>query len=71
MQRAIRLLRDAKQDAHSGNVTTDPASASYRKGQVVISWQEDPQGLQLGEADGPGDGASGAQVNGGTGIWYT
>ena len=35
------------------------------------SWQEDPQGLQLGEADGPGDGASGANVNGGTDVWYT
>lgn len=63
-------IRDAKQDAHSGNVNTDPLSPSYRKGQVVVSWQEDPQGLQLGEADGPGDGASGAQVNGGTDVWY-
>jgi len=63
--------RDAKQDASSGNVNTDPASPSFRKGQVVISWQEDPQGLQLGEADGPGDGASGANVNGGTDVWYT
>ena len=50
--------RDAKQDAHSGNVNTDPASPSFRKGQVIVSWQEDPVGLQLGEADGPGDGAS-------------
>jgi len=63
-------LRDAKQDAHSGNVNTDPASPSYRKGQVTVTWQEDPQGLQLGEADGPGDGASGANVNGGTDVWY-
>jgi hypothetical protein len=41
-----------------------------RLGQVNISWQEDPQGLQLGEGDGPGDGASGANVNGGTDVWY-
>ncbi len=63
--------RDAKQDAHSGNVNTDPASPSFRRGQVIISWQEDPMGLQLGEGDGPGDGASGATVSGGTDVWYT
>lgn len=63
--------RDAKQDSSSGSINTDTASANYRKGQIVISWQEDPQGLQLGEADGPGDGASGANVNGGTEVWYT
>lgn len=58
--------RDAKQDASGGgyNITT-------KKGQVNISWQEDPQGLQLGEADGPGDGASGANVSNGTDVWYT
>jgi hypothetical protein len=43
---------------------------TYNKGQINISWQEDPQGLQLGEADGPGDGASGANANGGTDVWY-
>jgi hypothetical protein len=63
--------RDAKQDASFGSVSSDVASPNYKKGQVAISWQEDPQGLQLGEADGPGDGASGANVNGGTDIWYT
>jgi hypothetical protein len=63
--------RDAKQDASFGSVSTDVTSPNYRKGQVAISWQEDPQGLQLGEADGPGDGASGANVNGGTDVWYT
>jgi hypothetical protein len=59
-------LRDAIQDASGGNFNTDT-----KKGQINISWQEDPQGLQLGEADGPGDGASGANVNGGTDVWYT
>jgi hypothetical protein len=58
--------RDAIQDASNGTFNTET-----KKGQVVISWQEDPQGLQLGEADGPGDGASGANVNGGTDVWYT
>jgi Repeat of unknown function (DUF5648) len=63
--------RDAIQDASGGNIVTDTASASFNKGQINVSWQEDPQGLQLGEADGPGDGASGANVNGGTDVWYT
>lgn len=62
--------RDAIQDASAGNIVTDTASANYNKGQINVSWQEDPQGLQLGEADGPGDGASGANVNGGTDVWY-
>jgi hypothetical protein len=62
--------RDAKQDAHSGSVNTDQTSPNYRKGQVIISWQEDPQGLQLGEAEGPGEGASGSMTTNGTDIWY-
>ena len=63
-------MRDAIMDFSRGSINTDPASASYNKGQVGISWQEDPQGLQLGEGDGPGDGASGAKAGGGTDIWY-
>lgn len=59
-------IRDAIQDSSSGGF-----NSTTRLGQVVISWQEDPKGLKLGEADGPGDGASGANVNGGTDIWYT
>jgi hypothetical protein len=63
--------RDAIQDASGGNIGTDSTNlVTYNKGQINISWQEDPQGLQLGEADGPGDGASGANVNGGTDVWY-
>jgi len=63
--------RDAIQDASSGSIGTDATNlTTYNKGQINISWQEDPQGLQLGEADGPGDGASGANVNGGTDVWY-
>ena len=59
-------LRDAMQDASAGNY-----DSTAKTGKVVISWQEDPQGLQIGEADGPGDGASGAKVNGGTDVWFT
>jgi hypothetical protein len=58
--------RDAKQDSSGG--TFDLASTTAR---IAISWQEDPEGLQLGEADGPGDGASGANTTGGTDVWYT
>jgi hypothetical protein len=53
-------LRDVKQDANRGNSTA-----------FVISWQEDPLGLKLGDADGPGEGASGANVNSGTEVWFT
>ena len=53
-------LRDVKQDANRGSQVA-----------FVINWQEDPLGLKLGEAEGPGDGASGANVNNGTDIWYS
>ncbi len=53
-------FRDAKQDVVRG------------KGLGwAITWQEDPQGLQPGDAEGPGDGGSGATVSKGTDIWYT
>lgn len=52
--------RDAIQDVSRG----------LGSGQWAITWQEDPLGLQLGEAAGPGEGASGARVSGGTDIWY-
>ncbi|MEE4639684.1 MAG: choice-of-anchor O protein [Wenzhouxiangella sp.] len=35
-----------------------------------VIWQEDPLGLQLGNAEGPGTGASGANSTGGTDVWY-
>jgi hypothetical protein len=56
--------RDAKQDSSSGTFVSPNA-------RIAISWQEDPEGLQPGDADGPGDGASGANVTGGTEVWYT
>ncbi|WP_338049795.1 choice-of-anchor O protein [Psychromonas antarctica] len=58
--------RDAKQNT--------PRATSYSDGTKVawnVVWQEDPEGLKTGTADGPGDGASGANVNKGTDIWYT
>jgi hypothetical protein len=54
-------LRDVKQDASKG----------ASDGKWIITWQEDPLGLLLGEGDGPGDGASGAKVSHGTDAWYT
>ena len=37
----------------------------------AIAWQEDPDGLRLGSAEGPGDGGSGATTNNQTDIWYS
>ena len=37
----------------------------------ALAWQEDPAGLQPGEAEGMGDGGSGSNVSPGTNIWYT
>jgi len=56
--------RDAKQDVNKGVVVS-------KKGKWIITWQEDPHGLQIGEAEGPGDGASGAKVTFGTDIWQS
>jgi len=55
--------RDAKQDVNKGVMHTNTAK-------WIITWQEDPQGLQIGGGDGPGEGASGASVSHGTDIWY-
>lgn len=54
--------RDVINEAVAGNATGAG---------LGIVWQEDPLGLQPGEAEGPGDGGSGANVSGGTNIWYT
>ena len=54
--------RDAIGDVASGNATGTA---------FTLAWQEDPAGLQPGEAEGPGDGSSGATVSSGTNIWYT
>ena len=53
--------RDVKQDA----------SKTASDGHAIITWQEDPLGLQLGSGDGPGEGASGATVHHGTDVWHT
>ncbi len=53
--------RDAKQDVSRG----------LSSGVWAVTWQEDPLGLQPGEGDGPGEGASGAKVSPGTDVWYS
>ena len=37
----------------------------------AIVWQEDPEGLQPGDAEGPGDGGSGAKTSNGTDLYYS
>ncbi len=57
---------DPDEDVPAGYV-----NATLAAGGFAISWQADPAGLQQGEAEGPGDGASGSKVSPGTNIWYT
>jgi len=59
-QRLSDGSRDAKQDMNVGNANG-----------FAMVWQEDPEGLKLGQAEGPGEGASGATVNHHTNIWYS
>jgi len=63
-QRLTTGIRDAMQDVNKGFKV-------YEQGRWIATWQEDPHGLQIGGGDGPGDGASGANVTHGTDIWYT
>jgi hypothetical protein len=53
--------RDALQDV--------PFSA--KNAGFALVWQEDPEGLDPGQAKGPGEGMSGATVNKQTDIWYS
>jgi hypothetical protein len=65
LQRLTDGSLDVDEDVPSGYVTASLG------GGFAISFQADPKGLQQGEAEGPGDGASGAKVSPGTNIWYT
>jgi len=60
VQRMTGAERDAKQSVCRGT------SAGW-----AFTWQEDPEGLQPGQAEGPGEGGSGAKVSKKTDIWYT
>lgn len=62
VQQLTNGQRDAIGEVVSGNATGTA---------FALAWQEDAAGLQPGEAEGRGDGGSGANVSGGTNIWYT
>ena len=62
----VTQLTNGERDA-IGNVE---AGDSKGRG-FALAWQEDPAGLKPGEAEGPGDGGSGATVTPGTNIWYS
>ncbi len=48
-----------------------PAVDCVRDAGCILTWQEDPLGLRPGQGLGPGEGWSGAIVNGKTDIWYS
>jgi len=60
---SIDRLTDATRDV--ANEVARATGAGF-----ALAWQEDPAGLQLGEALGEGEGASGARTTPGTDIWY-
>ncbi len=62
----VQQLTNGERDA-IGEVVSGSATGNA----FALAWQEDPAGLQPGEAEGRGDGGSGATVSGGTNIWYT
>ena len=62
----VEQLTDARRDA-----ANDVLAGSQSNNGFALAWQEDALGLQPGEAEGPGDGGSGAHTTGGTNIWYT
>ncbi len=61
----LEQLTDGRRDA-----TNDVVAGAQSNDAFALAWQEDPNGLQPGEAEGPGDGGSGAHTTGGTNIWY-
>lgn len=62
----VQQLTNGERDAIGDVVGGNAIGTAF-----AIAWQEDPEGLQPGEAEGPGDGGTGATVSGGTNIWYT
>ncbi len=66
LQRLTDGSTDPDEDVPAGFVKADLTAGGF-----AISYQADPAGLQQGDAEGPGDGASGAKVSAGTNIWYT
>ncbi|MCA8911195.1 MAG: exo-alpha-sialidase [Planctomycetes bacterium] len=61
---SLQQLSDGTRDVKQTNAHQTGAG-------FAMVWQEDPHGLQPGQAEGPGDGGSGAKTSQGTDIWYT
>lgn len=57
---------DIDEDVPAGFTTTNLLTGGFG-----IVWQADPAGLKQGQAEGPGEGASGASVSKGTNVWYS
>ena len=62
----VQQLTNGQRDA-----INEVASGSSTGNAFALAWQEDPAGLQPGEAEGRGDGGMGSHATGGTNIWYT
>lgn len=62
----VQQLTNGQRDA-----INEVASGSSSGTAFALAWQEDPAGLQPGEAEGRGDGGMGSHATGGTNIWYT
>ena len=62
----VRQLTNGERDASNEVIGGSSAGNAF-----ALVWQEDPAGLQPGEAEGRGDGGMGSHVTGGTNIWYT
>lgn len=63
---SVQQLTNGQRDAIGEVVSGNATGTAY-----ALAWQEDPAGLQPGEAEGRGDGGMGSHVTGGTNIWYT
>jgi hypothetical protein len=58
-------LTSGRRDANRLEMNGDSAAG------FMMVWQEDPEGLRPGQGLGPGEGWSGAVVNGQTDLWYS
>lgn len=58
-------LTSGRRDANRLEMAGDSAAG------FMMVWQEDPEGLRPGQGLGPGEGWSGAVVNGQTDLWYS
>jgi len=63
--RQAERLTSGRRDANRIEV------AGVSEAGFIITWQEDPEGLRPGLGLGPGEGWSGAVVNGKTDVWYS